>query len=114
MKEHKNIKEQQYRQMLVEAAKLIRAMGANDGVSSVLPDYLEGDRNFDDTLQILKGVVKNWRAKENVLFQVWTLKQDYNISDEEIAGFWPAWYTSTVKLSGGEDKAAGGVEEMRS
>jgi hypothetical protein len=100
MEELSNEKEKQYRQVLLEAARLIRVMGANDGVSSVIPDFLEGDRNFDDTLQILKGVTRNWHVKENVLFQVWTLKQNYAVSNEDINGFWPDWYTDAMKAAG--------------
>lgn len=86
----------EYKALLLEAAKLIRVMGANDGVSSVIPDFLEGDRNFKDTLQIMQGVVQNWQVKENILFQIWTLKQNYDISDKEIASFWPEWYTKVM------------------
>jgi hypothetical protein len=81
---------------LLEAARLISAMGANEIVANVIPDHLAGERNLEDTLQILKGMTRNWHMKENILFQVWTLKQAYGITDEEINTFWPEWYTRAV------------------
>lgn len=109
----KNVSEEQYKKLLLETAKLIRTMGANEGVSSVIPDFVEGERSADDTLQILQGIVRNWNMKENILFQVWTLKQAYNITDEEIAKFWPDWYTAAVKKGdavGSEDVEPRGVQ----
>jgi hypothetical protein len=106
------VSEEQYKALLLEAAKLIRVLGANDGVSSVIPDFLEGDRNFNDTLQIMKGIVVNWQVKENILFQVWTLKQNYDISNEEIAAFWPEWYTKVMHNGDAalaEDGEPGGI-----
>lgn len=91
-----SVSEEQYKAILLEAAKLIRVLGANDGVSSVIPDFLEGDRNFNDSHQILQGIVQNWQVKENILFQIWTLKQNYDITDQEIAAFWPEWYTKVM------------------